>query len=511
MLRRRRAAQINRQSVPYGMEKVEYLRTTGTQYINTNVYAKSGLFTKLTVKVNEWTGWNNINIVFAHKTNLTETYALSLNYNSGYGFAGFFWYGNQAGYLNTQHALDTKYEFEIDGPVLKRNNEKLTYRGGGSIIDNEFEITASPLHLFHFIGHSETTRMSLYNFTIQDKSHKLINLKPCIDRTGTPCFYDKVTRKNFYNMGTKDFQYPHLITDDDLKNFTPLEYIESTGTQYIYTGLNGQNLSVEIDYQSLPITSTTNDQAPFGLYRNADTSYYLVETNDAHDVPNCIRAVIGGQTINVGSRDNSLGVQDKTKFKFDAQEGKIYLNDEVLSDNIDFSNITDHVKLNIFGLGQYGVVTNRRSNMRLFSLKCWKSGVLVRDYKPYLDNNGKPCLVDLVNKEIYYNEGTGEFLYPSPTQSTTYSMRRPQVEYAKMTDTGIRRLYHVPADYEGSLEDYAMQCGYKQLIETESPNEEGKYYSFRWVETDDTLTTEWFEVDPPQEEFIEEILDNPTE
>lgn len=138
-----------------------------------------------------------------------------------------------------------------------------------------------------------------------------------------------------------------------------------------------------------------------------------------------------------------------------------------------------------------------------------KNNIALRDMLPFLDETGTPCMFDKVTRKRFYNAGTGDFLYP--TTSTTYSLRRPHAEYAKMTDTGIRRLYHVPADYEGSLEDYAIRCGYKQLIETESPNEEGKYYSFRWVETDDTLITEWFEVDPPQEEIIEENLDNPTE
>lgn len=138
-----------------------------------------------------------------------------------------------------------------------------------------------------------------------------------------------------------------------------------------------------------------------------------------------------------------------------------------------------------------------------------KNSKIIHELIPALDKTGTPCMFDLVTRKNFYNAGTGDFLYP--TTSTTYSLRRPQAEYAKMTDTGVRRLYHVPKDYEGSLEEYAVENNYKRLIETESPNEEGKYYSFRWVETDDTLTTEWFEVDPPQEELFEENLDNPTE
>ena len=45
---------------------------------------------------------------------------------------------------------------------------------------------------------------------------------------------------------------------------------------------------------------------------------------------------------------------------------------------------------------------------------------------------------------------------------------------------------------------------FKKIIETECPNEDGKYYGSRWVETDTELIIEWFEIDPPQEEFLQE-------
>lgn len=133
--------------------------------------------------------------------------------------------------------------------------------------------------------------------------------------------------------------------------------------------------------------------------------------------------------------------------------------------------------------------------------KFWFNDKLTRHLIPSIDKTGTPCMFDLVSRKNFYNAGTGQFIYP--TTSTTYSLRRPQAEWAKMTDTGVHKIYHTPIGYEGSLEDYAVENGYKKLNETESPNEEGKYYAFKWVETDDTLTTEWFEVDPPQEEFVQ--------
>lgn len=137
-------------------------------------------------------------------------------------------------------------------------------------------------------------------------------------------------------------------------------------------------------------------------------------------------------------------------------------------------------------------------------------GVVSHNYVPALDPTGTPCMYDTITRTTYYNSGTGDFLYPSPTSSTTYSMRRPLAEYAKLTNTGVRRLYHVPVDYEGSIEEYASENGFKLLNETESPNEEGKHYAFRWVETDTEIKTEWYETEPPTDEF-EQVIENNNE
>jgi hypothetical protein len=106
-------------------------------------------------------------------------------------------------------------------------------------------------------------------------------------------------------------------------------------------------------------------------------------------------------------------------------------------------------------------------------------------------------LFDLVSKKAYYNTGTGDFLYP--TESTTYSLRRVLPDWGQLTPHGLRRLYHAPAGYHGELYDYALENGYKPIVEPEKP-EEG-YWSPRWTETEDEIVLEWVEAEPPTDEF----------
>lgn len=109
-------------------------------------------------------------------------------------------------------------------------------------------------------------------------------------------------------------------------------------------------------------------------------------------------------------------------------------------------------------------------------------------------------MYDFVTKTAFYNQGSGDFLYPS--EAATYSLRRVLPDWGKLTENGLRRLYHAPANYTGELIDYAMENGYKPIVETEQP-EEG-YWSPRWTETEDDIVLEWVADEPPIDEDLTE-------
>lgn len=186
-------------------------------------------------------------------------------------------------------------------------------------------------------------------------------------------------------------------------------------------------------------------------------------------------------------------------------DGKIIFDQEILGDCGYLDKYIESVKLIAiftFGNGD-NVYTPYNFKGTVYNVKISKGSNVVRNLQPSISKIGAPCMFDLVTRKPYYNSGAGDdFLYPTP--STTYSLRRPQAEYAKMTERGVQKLYHLPTDYKGTFEDYITQNNFKKIIETECPNEEGKYYGSRWVETDTELIVEWFEIDPPQEEFFEE-------
>lgn len=137
---------------------------------------------------------------------------------------------------------------------------------------------------------------------------------------------------------------------------------------------------------------------------------------------------------------------------------------------------------------------------RCFRFIVRDAGEIVFDFIPALDEVGAPCFWESKSKVPYYNIGTLDFLYP--TESTTYSLRRVLPDWGQLTPHGLRRLYHAPASYKGELYDYALENGFKPIIEPEKP--EAGYWAPRWTETEDEIVLEWVEAEPPMDEPLTE-------
>jgi hypothetical protein len=135
---------------------------------------------------------------------------------------------------------------------------------------------------------------------------------------------------------------------------------------------------------------------------------------------------------------------------------------------------------------------------KLWSLEISQLDEIVRQFVPvYNKNEGHYALYDKINEELYFSESDEDFT--GPKVSTTYSLRNLAAEWGLMTHHGIRRLYHTPEDYEGTIEEYALENGFKRLIKTECPNAEGKIYHIKWKETNTEIISEWIESEPIEE------------
>lgn len=231
------------------------------------------------------------------------------------------------------------------------------------------------------------------------------DLIPVLDINGIPCMYDQVTEQFFYNKGTGQFLYGEKPT---LPYKTELEYLESTGTQWIDTGIIGttQNSGVDVAWE---FSNTDANMCVFSS-RNAQTSntFTLFWLKTAS---NRMRFDAVGQKYFTGAV-NTVPNQIY-RLEYLSEEGA---NATLTNMTSGESQTLEIGKLSTFSTNplylfssiDMGVVS---SNIKMYFFKWYEGATLVRDLIPVLDFNDTPCMYDKVSGEFLYNQGTGEFLY----------------------------------------------------------------------------------------------------
>ncbi len=189
--------------------------------------------------------------------------------------------------------------------------------------------------------------------------------------------------------------------------FTRIEYLESTGTQWIDTGVR-PNINTGFNIKFIQ-NNTTADECPIGSRIGPDNNqmlFFMGATNEVY--------------VNVGISPTRIENPNFTfaTLKTAIMHNKIFklietdTNQELL--NIDFSNVTANqlnysLPLYIFSANQNNQ-QNRPFEGKIYYVKIYDNDTLVRDFIPVLDKNGTPCMYDKVENKFYYNAGTGQFI-----------------------------------------------------------------------------------------------------
>lgn len=183
--------------------------------------------------------------------------------------------------------------------------------------------------------------------------------------------------------------------------YQEVEYIQSTGTQYINTGMKGtKNTKVDIEFQ---ITGTRF--LPFGARSNATSNCFAIWASSANV----------GSSLRVGF-DNTPGLNGANttndKYHIIHSLDNTYVNEVAVWKASNYNPQTFETPQNLLVFGYYSSSTNRGlSEMKLYSLKLWENNTLVRNFIPcYKKSNNEIGLYDTINDVFYTNNGTGTFL-----------------------------------------------------------------------------------------------------
>ena len=173
-----------------------------------------------------------------------------------------------------------------------------------------------------------------------------------------------------------------------------LEYVESTGTQYVDTGLNADSsLSYDVEL-SWTNAWTRTAQWPMGAWKNSSpyVRHYFGKT--------AATLAIWAETGSVKKATATFSANDGSRHRFSADlVHGIYSIDGVASTSTPSGF---DVGMNFWLFARNGA-TPTYSTVRIYRALFWRSGVLVRDYQPMLDSSGVACLLDCVSGRVYYS------------------------------------------------------------------------------------------------------------
>lgn len=284
-----------------------------------------------------------------------------------------------------------------------------------------------------------------------------------------------------------------------------LEYLESTGEQYIDSGkILLADTQVRSRFQQTKFKNDAVQRAQwlFGVGKYGASAHLLFGLWEGIAHPTQSGYMLQGEYGGAFQRvADSINIQEPLTLEMSRELATLNAEELYYVTTSEFAIGDEVLSYPIFdGIGSAGALGGR-SNLRIwyFVDTTPSEGGLRLSLIPALDPTGAPCMFDIVTREPFYNSGTGDFIYPNvETQATTYSLRNRM--YAKMTEHGIHRLYHAPINYSGTKEEYASENGFKQLVELPRP-EEGNWIP-DWRETDTELICDWIEI---EEEIPSEI------
>lgn len=496
--------------LPEEYQEVEYLESTGTQYIDTGVKCQNNIGCSVEFAFNN----NSTTYQYLLGEVTVGTSRFSPIFLDKENNSGFFSYTATLSFsFNTYGAFDTnkhKVDFNSDG---KRN---VIYDGIQKGVIGE---TATGLGKnIYIFGRNNSSLISdrvyakIYSLKLYDNGIIVRNFVPCYEKsTKIAGLYDLVNGVFYKNKGTGFFSVgsaidpvitkynretiKEIIHDGNVipelpageyhfakqnefivlpEEYQMVEYIKSeSGLPFIDTGVVGDSTQRVVCDVFLPNVREFNAYA-FGS---------RVAYKD--------RAIYMGQLINTANPGIIAGyynLDPKIKAAFGKDERCImeqnrnmfYINGELLYIGTETS-FTTNSTIYLFGVNQQGtLISANNTGLAIYSCKIYKNNILVRDFVPcYRKKDNEIGMYDLVEDKFYINLGNGTFSTGQEVEFLENAVNEPIVD---MQIGGNSELSRLPDEYQEI--EYLESTGTQYIDTLMKPNNHYLEIGFQYTRTD---------------------------
>lgn len=362
-------------SLPSGYRKLEYIESTGTQYIDTG----------LTV-------------------NKSDTYEYTMNaqlYGNNYGGAnGYMQFlsgivGGQRAEIKVSYNGSTHVEQVYVNSVLNSSTDWTSEYSGTNVKLGIFRL-GNAGNVWWTDGAAQSGK--LYSLRITKSGALVRNFIPCENKDGVAGLWDDVGSKFYANSGTGVFLTGARFIRKLPEGYTELDSIKSSGTQYIDTGVHAKGnqtkvvVDVNITYGSgwIMVLGSYDSSAYFSWWGNGSNLYVYYGGSNQY------RAGLSGRGILTADK-NVWSYSDKTM-------------------TFTQGTFTASSTMQLFSIANGGNYV--KATMQLYSCQIYESAVLIRDFIPCKNASGVVGLYDIANNQFYANAGSGSFVAGSVVDPT---------------------------------------------------------------------------------------------
>lgn len=407
--------------IPLGYTPLEYIQSTGTQYIDTGVSPDTADI-KIELKYqyldNRGTGYDTI--MGCHNGNNSNLFVSSLNGTSAERHT----LGANA------NNLTTPYDTKIHTLIFNDENHEC-YKDGELIgsVGTGFTTFNRNIYMFGNNGSGTLGNQSsgrIWYCKIWKNGNLVRSFKPCLRYDGTIGLYDTVDNIFYSNKGTGTFRYLYEVHYGELpEEYTPLDYVIATGVQYFNTGVDLWRTNNWITRATTSISEHYDYNNLIG-YSNFNSSANDISTNAAGNYYAKLNGVNLNNLYAVKLNEPFTMVHDNTGAKLVS----------ILNDEPSISNTT---RVNAVGTNYPVSFGHRHGGSyfkgKLYDFKLWNDGRLVRSFVPCMNSAGEVGLYDLVAGGFYQSEGQLPFYAEEPIDDFVLPDEYTAIDYITSTGT----------------------------------------------------------------------------
>ena len=205
MLRRRGLMTQSLGDIPFGYKRCKFLKKSDTAYIDTGIIPDKSMDYDIVFDVEST--YQGTLYVFGSDSSYRKGFNLGADLTAQDGIRACRF--SEGGIYQTYIKLNSGVQYSVQ---MCENHFAVNSKVF-SVVSGLY-VCAYSLILFGtnrtgkaMVNSTYCRNLRIYSFTISKDGKKIMNLIPALDRNGTPCMYDSVSKQTFYNAGTGKFLY----------------------------------------------------------------------------------------------------------------------------------------------------------------------------------------------------------------------------------------------------------------------------------------------------------------